>query len=124
MIGIICGIITGVGMGGGSILIVILTTFLQVEQHLAQASNLFFYIPTSIAALMVYLREKNIDTVMGQQLLFSVILGAFGGAFLTKYMDSNHLKRYFAVFVFLVGIVDLISIIRKMMKKKGSKEKQ
>ena len=38
-------------MGGGTILILILTLFGNVEQHIAQATNLIFFIPTSIAAI-------------------------------------------------------------------------
>ena len=51
LIGIISGIVTGMGMGGGSILILILTAFMSVNQHTAQATNLIFFIPTSISAI-------------------------------------------------------------------------
>ena len=54
LIGIISGIVTGMGMGGGSILILILTAFMGVNQHTAQATNLIFFIPTSISAIYVY----------------------------------------------------------------------
>ena len=51
LIGIISGIVTGLGMGGGSILILFLTMFMNVSQHTAQAANLIFFIPTSISAI-------------------------------------------------------------------------
>ena len=43
--GIISGLASGLGIGGGTILILVLTVFQGVEQHVAQASNLIFYIP-------------------------------------------------------------------------------
>lgn len=44
VIGVISGIVSGTGMGGGTILIFLLTCFFcGIEQHIAQATNLFFY---------------------------------------------------------------------------------
>lgn len=51
LIGIISGIVTGGGMGGGTILILLLTLFTGMEQHIAQASNIVFFIPTALAAI-------------------------------------------------------------------------
>ena len=42
LIGLISGIVTGIGMGGGTILIFLLTTFIGLEQHIAQATNLIY----------------------------------------------------------------------------------
>ena len=44
LIGIISGIVSGTGMGGGTILIFLLTFLCNVEQHIAQATNLIFFI--------------------------------------------------------------------------------
>ena len=61
IIGIISGIFSGIGMGGGTILIFLLSVFLGVEQHVAQATNLIYFIPTSISAILINYKEKNID---------------------------------------------------------------
>ena len=42
--GIIAGSISGLGMGGGTILILVLSNFVGLEQHIAQATNLVFFI--------------------------------------------------------------------------------
>ena len=44
LIGIISGIVSGTGMGGGTILIFFLTFMLGIDQHVAQATNLIFFI--------------------------------------------------------------------------------
>ena len=44
LIGIISGTISGTGMGGGTILIFLLTVLCRLEQHIAQATNLIFFI--------------------------------------------------------------------------------
>ena len=61
LIGIISGTISGTGMGGGTILIFLLTVLCGIEQHIAQATNLIFFIPTSIVAIIVNIKNKNID---------------------------------------------------------------
>ena len=58
--GIISGIVSGMGMGGGTILITILVCFMSVDQKVAQASNLIFFIPTSIVATIVNIKNKEI----------------------------------------------------------------
>ena len=42
IIGVISGIVSGTGMGGGTILIFLLTYLCNIEQHIAQATNLIF----------------------------------------------------------------------------------
>ena len=60
--GIISGIVSGLGMGGGTILILIFTIFLNIEQHIAQATNLIFFIPTAIIAIYINNRaDEKID---------------------------------------------------------------
>ena len=54
--GIVGGIIGGMGMGGGTLLIPILTIFLDVEQKNAQAINLVAFIPM---AIIVKYKEKG-----------------------------------------------------------------
>ena len=59
LIGMISGIVSGTGMGGGTILIFILTFMMGIEQHVAQATNLIFFIPTSIVAIIINIKNKN-----------------------------------------------------------------
>ena len=61
LIGIFSGIFSGIGMGGGTILIFLLTTFLNIEQHLAQSTNLIYFIPTAISAIFVNYKNRKID---------------------------------------------------------------
>jgi len=45
-------------MGGGTILILLLSICIGLDQHVAQATNLIFFIPTSIVAIIVNLKNK------------------------------------------------------------------
>ena len=118
LIGVISGIVTGLGMGGGSILILFLTMFMNVSQHTAQAANLIFFVPTSISAIYVYFKNKNVDKKIGKKLLYAVIIGAVGGSYITKYIESANLKKYFGMFILAVGVIDIIITIKNKIKRK------
>ena len=81
--GIISGIVTGLGMGGGTILILLLSLFMGLEQHIAQATNLVFFIPTSIAAILTNLKQKNVDLKLAITISSFGIIGAIIGAVLS-----------------------------------------
>ena len=58
LIGLVSGIITGTGMGGGTILILLLTLINGVDKHKAQAINLIFFMTTSISSIILSLKQK------------------------------------------------------------------
>lgn len=118
--GIISGIISGTGMGGGTILIFLLTFLMGIEQHTAQATNLIFFIPTSIVAIIVNLRNKNIDLKLAITISIFGIIGAIIGANISIYMDVNLLKKCFGIFLIAVTINEIYSIIK--LYKKDKKE--
>lgn len=122
LIGILSGIVTGLGMGGGSILILILTTFLNTEQHTAQAANLIFFIPTAITAIIVHFKNKNVDKQVGKKLLYSSMVGSAVGAYLTSFVKAQNLRKYFGIFLLVVGILEIIDTIKKIYKLKGEKK--
>jgi uncharacterized membrane protein YfcA len=123
LIGIISGIVSGTGMGGGTILIFLLSFVLGIEQHTAQATNLIFFIPTSIVAIIVNLKNKNIDTK--QAIIISIfgVLGAIIGANIAIYMDVKILKKGFGIFLIFVTINEIYSIIKLYKKDKKTNNK-
>lgn len=118
LVGIISGIITGLGMGGGSILILILVAFMSVSQHVAQATNLIFFIPTAVIAIIIHIKNKNIDKPIGKKLLFTTIIGSALGAYLTNLVEPQKLTKYFGIFLLIIGIYEIITTIKEHMKEK------
>lgn len=115
-IGIVAGIVSGTGMGGGTILIFLLTFMLGIEQHIAQATNLIFFIPTAIVAIIVNLRNKNID--IGLAILVSVfgVLGAIIGANISIHIDVGILRKCFGIFLAIITINEIYSIVKLYTK--------
>ncbi len=119
LIGAVSGIVSGTGMGGGTILIFLLTFVMGVDQRVAQATNLIFFIPTSIIAIIVNLKNKNLDIKTGIIISVFGIFGAIVGANLAIHMDVNILKRCFGIFLSLIAINEIYSITKKYKKVKN-----
>lgn len=117
--GLIAGIVTGLGMGGGTVLILLLSLFLDLEQHMAQATNLIFFIPTSIAAIFINLKQKNVDLKLAITVSIFGIVGAILGAIISHNISSNHLKKYFAIFIFIIALHEVYKLYKEYKKKKN-----
>ena len=74
--GFAAGIISGMGIGGGTILIPALSIFLSIDQHTAQGVNLLYFIPTAAVALFVHIKNKSIDYKIAIPIIISGIAGA------------------------------------------------
>ena len=118
IIGIISGIVSGTGMGGGTILIFLLTFLSGLEQHTAQAINLIFFIPTSIIAIIVNIKNKNIDLKLATIISIFGILGAIIGANLSIHTDVDKLRTYFGLFLLVIAIHEIYTIIKENKKTK------
>ncbi len=116
LIGLVSGIVSGTGMGGGTILIFFLTFVMGMEQRVAQATNLIFFIPTSIIAVIVNLKNKNLDIKTGIIISIFGILGAIVGANLAIHMNVNILRKSFGFFLALIAINEIYSIAKKYKK--------
>ncbi|MGN1270918.1 MAG: sulfite exporter TauE/SafE family protein [Clostridia bacterium] len=121
--GLISGIVSGTGMGGGTILILILSVFMGVEQHTAQATNLVFFVPTSLTAIITTIKDKLINWGIGVPVAIAGIVGAIIGAKISVNMDVNYLKRYFGIFLILISIYEIYSLIMQYKKEQKTNNK-
>lgn len=117
-IGLIAGIIGGLGMGGGTILILLLSIFSNIEQHIAQGSNAIFFIPMSIAALIVFIKNKNVNLKLAIPICIGGILGAAIGATISSRMDMSTLRKYFGIFLIIIAIYQIYYLYKMYKNKK------
>ncbi|MCI9015873.1 MAG: sulfite exporter TauE/SafE family protein [Clostridia bacterium] len=123
LVGIISGIVSGGGMGGGTILILSLSMFMGVEQHIAQATNLVFFIPTSIVAIIVNVKNKLIDYKVAIPVAISGVIGAVIGAIYASKIDVKNLKKYFGIFLAIIAVMEIYSLLKKYIFDKNSNNK-
>jgi len=113
VIGLIAGIVSGTGMGGGTVLILLLTSLYSVEQHIAQATNLIFFIPTSIVAIIANWKNNLIDKKLAIQISVFGVIGAVIGAIFSTKTNVQDLKKYFGIFLAMIAIFEIYSYFRK-----------
>lgn len=105
LIGCITGILSGLlGIGGGVVLVPMLIFFLGFSQHMAQGISLLFIIPTAIAGLVQFHRDKLVDYRVAAYLAAGAIVGALLSANLAQNIPADDLKRLFGIFVIYTGI--------------------
>lgn len=111
--GLFSGVISGMGIGGGTILIPALTMFLSVDQHRAQGVNLLFFIPTAIIALITHKKHGNLDFKIAKPLILTGLIGAAIGSFVANSIDAQLLKRLFGFFLFAMGSYEIYKGFKK-----------
>lgn len=109
IIGFVSGIISGMGIGGGTLLIPALVFIVGTKQQIAQSINLIVFIPSAIAALIVHARKHNIEKGLLLKLAITGCAGAVAGSLLAVNLDSDLLKKFFGVFLFIVGVYEITS---------------
>lgn len=107
LIGYASGIISGMGIGGGTLLIPALVFITGIRQQIAQSINLIVFIPSAIAALCVHIKKKNIEKHLILKLAASGCVGAVLGSLLAVNLDSEILKKVFGAFLFVMGVYEI-----------------
>ena len=120
VIGILSGIISAMGMGGGTILILLLVYTMQIEQHVAQASNLIFFIPTAIIAIIINRKQNLLDLKTGLIVGGTGIVGAVIGSIISKNINDIILRKIFGIFLAIIVIYEIFSYIKLYIKKKNT----
>lgn len=120
LIGIISGIVTAIGSGGGTILILLLTMFLGIPQHVAQATNLIFFVPTSITAIVMNIKNKNINFKVGNIIILFGVIGAIIGAIVSSKIQVQSLRKLFGIFLLFVSLHEIYNFYNLYIKKKNT----
>ena len=102
--GFFSGIISGMGIGGGAILIPALTLLFGMGQLEAQHMNLLFFLPTAAIALVTHKKNGNIEKRGLIRLILFGLLGAAVGAFIAAKTDAGLLRKGFGLFLFAMGV--------------------
>ena len=116
--GLVSGVVGGMGMGGGTLLIPILSIFLGFAQKDAQGINLLVFIPMSIVALVVHIKNKLVDFRVGIPIVLIGVVFSVVGSMIANKLSNNNLRTYFGVFLLLVGVFQFVQTFINSRKNK------
>ena len=111
--GFLSGIVGAMGMGGGTLLIPLLTIFSDVSQILAQGYNLIAFLPMSVIAILIHIKNKLVVPKYLFILIPSGIIFAIAGSILANLIDGEVLKILFGVFLIILSIFEFVKIFKK-----------
>ncbi len=118
LVSIFSGIFAGMGMGGGTFLIPMLSLFFGIEQIYCQSTNVLCFVVLAVFCFVAYIKNKLIDFKI---LLFvavpATIISFFASFFAVK-INSEILHIAFALFILCIGVLSLVSSIKELKKKK------
>lgn len=114
IVGIILGFLAGLGVGGGTLLILWLTLVLETDPEIARMINLMFFLA---AAGAVSLRRLKKGTLRFQKILPAALAGCAAAAvasLLAQHMDVTLLKKAFGILLLVTGVRELLYRPRKL----------
>ncbi len=105
--GVLCGILSGFGIGGGSLLMVWMTAVAAMDQKMAQGINLLYFIPTSLAALIFHIKNKMICwNAVIPAILFGCTAAGIA-AWISASLDVSLLRKLFGGYLLIIGCLEL-----------------
>lgn len=97
------------GFGGGSVLIIFLTSFMDMNQKEAQGINLFFFIPCALYSVIKYKKENLIEKAFLKPFILCGLVGVAAGYCIINFVSGDFLRKIFGGFLIIMGIRDLLS---------------
>lgn len=103
--GILAGVFTGFGLGGGVILVAILSYVTSYSQVELQSINLIYYVPAAAFSIVVYMRDKNIDYKVAFKIVAYGMIPATSCAIIANKINIGILRKLFAIYLIIIGII-------------------
>jgi len=113
LFGLLGGVFGGLGMGGGTFLIPLLTLLGGVPQHVSQAINLIAFLPMSIFALFIHIKNGYVDTKTALVFILPALVFALMFSYVAQFLDGLLLKKVFGAFLVFLSILFFVKRKRK-----------
>lgn len=123
LFGALGGVLGGMGMGGGTLLIPLLTIFLSVEQKSAQGINLIAFLPMAIVALIIHFKNKMVSF---KEILWIIIPGMIASisfSFIASSLNNQVLSFLFGIFLILIAVYEAIELVFEIKNYYKNKKK-
>ncbi len=102
------GFLTGLGVGGGSLLILWLTLGLGMEQALARGINLLFFLPSAMIACCFRWRQGTLPLKKIGPALLSGCISAAVFTWVGLQLDTLWMKKLFGGLLLVTGMREIM----------------
>lgn len=102
--GAAAGVLSGFGVGGGSLLLIYMTSFAGVPQKIAQGINLLYFLPTAAASLPAHAKNGYIEKAALTPAILAGLVGTALAAWAATAMDVELLRKCFGGFLLVIGL--------------------
>lgn len=113
LVGLATGILSGCGIGGGSLLVLYLTNLAGMEQSRAGGVNLLYFLCCAPAALVSHIRNRLIETKVALWCTVAGVPAAIAASLLANSVDVSLLRRGFGVLLLYIGARELLAKVPK-----------
>ncbi len=113
LVGLVTGIISGFGIGGGSLLIVYLTTFAAMDQYTAGGVNLLYFLCCAPTALIAHIRNRRVEWKAVLWCSLAGVVTSALAAWLASGIDTDLLRRGFGLVLLYIGCRELFCKSKK-----------
>lgn len=120
IIGVAGGIFGGMGMGGGTLLIPLVTMFVDISQRQAQLINLISFVIMAAFVLIIHFKNKLVNVRVGTVFAVFGVIFALITSLLTKNIDNKILKIMFGVFLIVLSLIEFYNIYKIKKQKDKS----
>lgn len=107
-VGTVLGYLSGLGIGGGSLLILWLTMVLEMEQGIARGINLLFFLPAASVACLFRWKQGAVKLKNILPAITAGCITAAAGSWIGAHLDLDLLKKLFGGLLILTGLRELL----------------
>lgn len=107
-ISVILGFLAGLGVGGGSLLVLWLTLIVGIDHPQARVINLMFFIPAAIISSFFRWKQGALQLKKVLPAILAGCIAAAGFSWLTRYLELEILKKLFGGLLLIAGIRELL----------------
>lgn len=105
--GLLTGILSGFGIGGGTLLLIYMTAFAGLDQQMAQGINLLYFLPAAATALPTHIKNGYVVKGFLLPAIMAGLIGTALTAWIATSLDTELLHRIFGGYLVLIGLQEL-----------------
>lgn len=113
IVGAVLGLLSGLGVGGGSLLILWLTLIVQMPQATARSINLLFFLPTALIASFFRWKRGKLEFQKILPAMLGAVVAAILFTWISRHLNSDSLRAPFGILLLITGLRELFYRPRK-----------